>query len=50
MTIIEQLNQLREQICDDYCKYSEEIRQAATDKEYEELLSEHCDSCPLNML
>lgn len=50
MTIIEQLNTIREKICDDYCKYSEEIHQAATDKEYEELLSEHCDGCPFNDL
>lgn len=46
MTILEQLREIQEEICDNYCKYAEEIHQAFTDEEYEKAIR-HCETCPL---
>lgn len=49
MTVIEKLQQIREEICDNYCKYGEKINYAITDKQLEEAM-EPCDNCPFNNL
>jgi hypothetical protein len=48
MTITEQLEALREDICDNYCKFPGEVRSKYTDidKATEQLVLEHCDGCP----
>ena len=46
MTILEQLREIIEEICGEYCKYAEELNHGKTDKEWEEL-AEQCGICPL---
>lgn len=43
-TISDILEEVKEQMCDKYCKYSEQA------KDEEELWNEICDKCPLNRL
>lgn len=40
-TITEQLEEIAEQICDNYCKYIEKY------SDYEKLVEEKCEHCPL---
>lgn len=48
MTITEQIEKIKEDICDGYCKYPEQTRKEHKDAEeaYEALL-EKCGHCPL---
>lgn len=46
MTILEQLREIVENICDNYCKYADELNHGETDKEWDTLLL-HCETCPL---
>lgn len=46
MTILEQLREIVEDMCDNYCKYGEKLHHGETDKEWEEL-AEICETCPL---
>lgn len=51
-TITRQFEQIKAQICDDYCKWLEifmEIEQDP-DEAYERLLNEKCADCPLQKL
>ena len=51
-TITSQIEQIKAQICDDYCKWLEifmEIEQDP-DEAYERLLNEKCADCPLQKL
>ena len=41
MTIIQQLEAIAGEICDNYCKWPELY------DDMDELCSEHCDECPL---
>lgn len=42
MSIVEQLREITEKICDKYCKYGDEAE--------DEKLTEICESCPLNKI
>lgn len=46
MTILEQLREIQEEICDNYCKYGEKIHYNVSDEELEEL-TKPCETCPL---
>ena len=46
MTILEQLREIVEDICDNYCKYGEKI-QCSTSEEELYKFTEPCDNCPL---
>lgn len=47
MSIIEQLESVREEICDDYCRFTDlKCRGIMT----AELLNEKCEGCPLTRL
>lgn len=52
MTIHEQLEKITEEICDEYCKYPEKVRQECgdADKAFDKLLEKHCNRCPLSRL
>ena len=52
MTVSEQLDYIKEQICDDYCKYPEDCRSFIKDPDeaWEYLMRTHCATCPLNEL
>ena len=46
MTILEQLREIVQEICDDYCKYAEKLQHGETDEKWEELAT-YCETCPL---
>ena len=48
-TIVRQIEQIAEDICDNYCKYPELYAAQYKDPDESEsrLLSEKCDNCPL---
>ena len=46
MTILEQLREITEEICDNYCKYGEKIHYAVTVEDLDKL-TEPCENCPL---
>ena len=48
MTIIEQLEGLRDNICENYCKYQEKAysKHKDPDEAIEVLINEHCNNCP----
>jgi len=49
--IHEILEEVREDICDNYCKYEDVIKNVhMTDEEYDKWIEEHCEKCPLNKL
>ena len=51
MTIVEQLQNIKDKICDDYCIYrSMAFSQHKDVDEAEEYLSRYCEECPLNEL
>ena len=47
MSIIEQLESVREEICDDYCKYTAHKNYGTISAE---ALNERCQGCPLTRL
>ena len=44
------IEEVREDMCNFYCKHSEVINSAKDDSEYDELSSKYCWNCPLNRL
>lgn len=50
--ITSQFEQIKEQICDDYCKWLEIFMETEQDPDeaYERLLNEKCGDCPLQRL
>lgn len=51
-SIAEIIEDVRTEICDDYCKYPELARSMVKDIDAaeDELYRKHCDSCPLSRL
>lgn len=47
-TLSEFMNEITEDICDNYCKYPDQY--GPGDEEAMRLYEEHCDDCPLNRL
>lgn len=47
--IRQQLEKIAEEICGKYCKW-QQMYADGTEEEYQELLDEKCDTCPLNKL
>ena len=49
MSITEIIEDVKENICDDYCKYTEQYRSCYKDPDeaQEKLLSDMCNYCPL---
>lgn len=43
------IEEVKEKICNDYCKYAVNIDNMRPE-EYDKLLAEICDKCPLNRL
>lgn len=43
-TVTQQLDRIAEEICENYCKYPDQY------KDYDEMLNDVCDGCPLNRL
>lgn len=52
MTIAEQIAAVREKICDDYCKYTEQYLGCYKDPDeaQEKLLADMCQYCPMREL
>ena len=52
MTRTEKMEQIKEQMCDNYCKYPNQYYLAHEDPEegFEEMLRDICENCPLNDL
>ena len=52
MKISEKLEQIKEEICDNYCKYPYEYQMNTEDSEeaFENMLQDVCSECPLNRL
>ena len=52
MTITEQIENVKEQICDKYCKFPELSEQTIDDPDeaFDWLQHNHCNDCPLNRL
>lgn len=51
MTIIEQLEQIKEKMCDEYCIYRSMAFSTNKDVDAaEEYLAGYCEECPLNEL
>ena len=46
-TVTEIMNEVKEKICDNYCKYVEDLR---GEKEYHDLIRIYCNRCPLNRI
>lgn len=46
-TVSEIIDEVRLEICDNYCKYMDSV---VSDEDYEEVILKHCDDCPLNRL
>lgn len=51
-TITKQIEKIKEDICDNYCKFHEQYQFTDPDDEeaFEQMLRSHCESCPLNKL
>ena len=51
-TITQQLETIKEDICDEYCKWSERYRELYEDpdKANERMLGEVCEICPLQRI
>ena len=52
MTVTEQLNEVRRQICDNYCKYMDLVLEThqSSDLAMDYLQETYCATCPLNEL
>lgn len=51
MTIVEQLEQIKEKMCEEYCIYRSMAFSTNKDVDAaEEYLAEYCEECPLNEL
>lgn len=52
MTVTEQLNEVRRQICDNYCKYMDMVlgTHQSPDLDMDYLQETYCATCPLNEL
>lgn len=46
MTICEQIEKIKEQICDDYCKYPEQYQKRQLE-DINEMVNKICKNCPL---
>lgn len=46
-SIVTEIQNIAEEICDHYCKYPELYKD---DEDMAELLDEHCQGCPVNKL
>lgn len=50
-TITGILEEVKESICDSYCKYADIIKNVhMTDAEYNDWLEKYCSNCPLDRL
>ena len=50
-TVSDIIEEVRSDICDNYCKYSDiNYTREYSDAEYDKMMREQCDSCPLNRL
>ena len=51
-TVPEMLSDIAEAICNDYCKFRDQVRSQAKDIDMAEdmLLKSYCDSCPLQRM
>lgn len=49
-SVIKIIDEVSEEICDNYCKYSDLFKVIKSDIEMDELSEKFCDSCPLNKL
>lgn len=52
MTVTEQLNEVRRQICDNYCKYMDMVlgTHQSPDLDMDYLQETYCATCPMNEL
>ena len=52
MTVTEQIEAIKEQICDDYCKHTEAYLSCYKDPDeaQQKLLADMCNFCPLTRL
>jgi len=52
MTITEQFEAIKEQMCDNYCRFPALSKETIEDENeaFEWLMNEHCSNCPLNRL
>ena len=52
MTVVEIINDVRVQICNNYCKYTEEYLSKFEDPDdaFENMLADKCHFCPFNRL
>ncbi len=51
MTVIEQLQKIKEEMCSDYCKYSDPVRLPRCLKEESAKMKDKiCTKCPMNEL
>lgn len=50
--ITDQLEQIKEDMCDRYCKYTDVInsKERFSDDTYDEIIDRLCDKCPLNFI
>ena len=49
--IIEKLTDICDEICLEYCKFSEESSKLDTDDDsFDKLIKEHCDKCPIRKI
>ena len=46
MTVCEQIEKIKEQICDNYCKYPEQFKKGKIE-DIDELVNTICKNCPL---
>lgn len=50
-TVLEIIEEVRSEICDKYCKYSDiNYTREYSDGEYDKMMEEVCDNCPLSRL
>ncbi len=51
MTVIEQLQKIKDEVCSDYCKYSDAVRLPKyLQGEYAKMRDEMCAKCPMQEL
>lgn len=51
MSIAEIFEEIKEDVCDNYCKYIAEFNKGEkTDAEYDAFMEKYCEHCPLNRL
>lgn len=49
MSVTDIIEDVKNEICDDYCKWAAQMANES-DEDYQKLLDEHRDKCPLNRL